>query len=306
MTPFPQPISEQVVLITGASAGIGAALAQALAHRWTGIRLVLAARNQDKLTRVADLCSKAGADVITVPTDMSDVAQVQALAQAAIATFGRVDVLVNNAGYGQMGPIELIPPSAVQRQFQVNVLGTIALIQALTPVMRNQGGGKIINISSIAGRIAFPLGGLYSASKFALEALSDTLRRELDPFNIRVSIIEPGPVSTEFFEVVNREVDYAIPDGGANSPYRAAFENLENLDQLTRRQAWTSEQVASVIVKAIGATYPRSRYVAATAGDFLVFMMTKLLPTRLVDLFWQKFYGIDLVAKDWNNQRKAG
>ncbi|MBW4537826.1 MAG: SDR family oxidoreductase [Myxacorys chilensis ATA2-1-KO14] len=298
--------SEQVVLITGASAGIGAALAQALAHRWTGIRLVLAARNQDKLTRVADQCSKAGAEVITVPTDMADVAQVEALAQTAIAKFERVDVLVNNAGYGQMGPIELIPSAAVQRQFQVNVLGTIALIQALTPVMRSQGGGKIINVSSLAGRIAFPFGGLYSASKFALEALSDSLRRELSPFNIQVCVIEPGPVSTEFFDVINREVDDKIPNGGLNSPYRAAFENLENLDKITRRQAWTSEQVAKVIIEAIRVPRPRCRYVAATAGDLTIFMMTKLLPTRLVDLFWQKFYKIDLVAKDWKNQHKAG
>lgn len=297
--------SEQVVLITGASAGIGAALAQTLAQRWTGIRLVLAARSQDKLTRVADQCSKAGAEVITVPTDMADVEQVQALAQTAIAKFGRVDVLVNNAGYGQMGPIELIPSAAVQRQFQVNVLGTIALIQAITPVMRSQGGGKIINVSSLAGRIAFPFGGLYSASKFALEALSDSLRRELAPFNIQVSVIEPGPVSTEFFDVINREVDDAIPNGGLNSPYRAAFENLENLDRVTRRQAWTSERVANVIMKAIQAPRPRCRYVAATAGDLTVFMMTKLLPTRLVDLFWQKFYKIDLIAKDWKNQHKA-
>jgi short-subunit dehydrogenase len=298
--------SEQVVLITGASAGIGAALAQSLANRWTGIRLVLAARNQDKLTQVADRCSKAGAEVLTVPTDMAEIAQVQELARSAINKFGRVDVLVNNAGYGQMGPIELIPSSAVQRQFQVNVLGTIALIQALIPVMRNQGGGKIINVSSLGGKIAFPLGGLYSASKFALEALSDSLRRELEPFNIRVSVIEPGPVSTEFFDVANREVDYAIPDGGLNSPYRAAFGNLENLDKLTRSRAWTSEQVATVIMKAMTAKHPRSRYVAATAGDFLVFMMTKVLPTRFVDTFWQKFYGIDLVAKDWKNQHKAG
>ncbi|MBW4420502.1 MAG: SDR family oxidoreductase [Myxacorys californica WJT36-NPBG1] len=298
--------SEQVVLITGASAGIGAALAKALAHRWTGIRLVLAARSQDKLTHVADQCSKAGAEVITVPTDMADVAQVEALAQTAIAKFGRVDVLVNNAGYGQMGPIELIPAAAVQRQFQVNVLGTIALIQALTPVMRSQGGGKIINVSSLAGRIAFPFGGLYSASKFALEALSDSLRRELSPFNIQVSVIEPGPVSTEFFDVINREVDDKIPNGGLNSPYRAAFENLENLDKITRRQAWTSEQVAKVIIEAIRVPRPRCRYVAATAGDLTIFMMTKLLPTRLVDLFWQKFYKIDLVAKDWKNQHKAG
>ncbi len=294
--------SSQVILITGASSGIGAALAQVLADRFMGIRLVLAARNQERLDQVADRCSKAGAQVLTVPTDMAQIEQVTALTQAAIDRFGRVDVLINNAGYGQMGPIELIPISDVQRQFQVNVLGAIALIQTLIPIMRNQGGGKIINVSSLAGKIAFPFGSLYSASKFALESLSDSLRRELEPFNIRISVVEPGPVSTDFFEVVNREVDRTMPDA-SNSPYRAAFAKLEDLDKLTKRQAWTSEQVAIVIVKAITAKKPRPRYVAATAGDFTVFMMTKVLPTWAVDRFWQRFYGIDRVAKDWKTQQ---
>ncbi|MGG6270310.1 SDR family oxidoreductase [Leptolyngbya sp. AN03gr2] len=296
-------MSSQVVLITGASAGIGAALAQLLADRFPGVRLILAARSIDKLDRIADRARESGAEVLTVATDMGQPEQVKALAQIAIDKFGRVDVLVNNAGYGQMGPIELIPIDLVQRQFQVNVIGAIGLIQALIPVMRDQGGGKIINVSSLGGRIAFPFFGLYSASKFALESLSDSLRRELAPFNIRVSVIEPGPVTTEFFEVVEREVDTTMPDG-KNTPYRAAFENLENLDRLTRSQAWSSERVAAVIVKAIVAKRPQPRYIAATAGGLTIFMMTKVLPTWIVDLFWQKFYAIDRVAKDWKTRQR--
>ncbi len=290
--------AESVILITGASTGIGAALAQLLAARYPEICLILAARNEAKLVQVADLCRKSGAEVLVVPTDITDLEQIKNLAEKTIAQFGRIDVLVNNAGYGQMGPIELMPSAAIERQFRVNVLGAIALIQQVIPVMREQGGGKIINVSSLAGRIAFPLGGLYSASKFALEALSDTLRRELEPFNIQVSVIEPGAVSNEFLDVINQEIDRTLPDA-LDTPYRAAFENLEHLDKLTSAQAWTSEQVAQVIIRAIRAKRPRPRYIAATAGDFLVFMMTKILPLRLVDLFWQKFYGIDRVAKDW-------
>jgi short-subunit dehydrogenase len=293
---------EPVILITGGSTGIGAALAKVLAQQISGVKLAIAARSAEKLNAIADQCSKLGAEVLVVPTDLTQLDQVQSIAQQVLDRFERIDVLINNASYGQMGPVELIPAELVERQFKVNVLGAIALIQAVIPAMRRQGGGKIINISSIAGKIAFPFGGLYSASKFALEALSDTLRRELEPFNIRVSIVEPGPVTTDFFEVVSREVDRAVPNA-LNTPYRAAFENLEQLEKLTKSQAWTAERVALVILKAVLATRPRSRYVAASSGDLLIFMMAKLLLTRWVDRFWQKFYGIDLVAKDWKSRQ---
>lgn len=294
-------LSEQVVLITGASAGIGAALAQILAQRFIGIRLVLAARNVEKLEAIATLCRKAGAEVLTVPTDLEKIEQVEALARAAIAQFGRVDALVNNAGYGQMGPVELIPNQAAQRQFQVNLLGPLALTRALVPMMRDQGGGRIINISSLGGRLAFPFGGLYSASKFALEGISDALRMELAPFNIKVSVIEPGPVSTNFFVIIAQAVEETVPTP-ENTPYRAAFEKLKELEKKTSSQAWTSERVAEVIVRALTDRHPRPRYIAATGGNFLLFMMTKVLPTSVVDAFWQRFYGIDLVAKDWQNK----
>lgn len=293
-------LSQQVILITGASAGIGAALAKILAQQFVSIRLVLAARSVKNLETVAEDCRKAGADVLVVPTDLAHVEQVEALAAKAIAHFGRVDVLINNAGYGQMGPVELIPNAAAQRQFQVNLIAPLALIRALVPSMRDQGGGRIINISSLGGRLAFPFGGLYSASKFALEGLSDALRMELAPFNIQVSVIEPGPVSTNFFAAAAQAVaeNVAEPE---KSPYRAAFAKLQNLEQHTRSQAWTSERVTQVILKALTAKKPRPRYIAATGGNFLLFMMT-LLPTRAVDSFWQRFYGIDLVAQDWQSR----
>ncbi|MGB3204111.1 MAG: SDR family oxidoreductase [Crinalium sp.] len=296
-------LSEQVILITGASTGIGAALAKVLAVKAMGIRLVLASRNQEKLEQIADICSKAGADVFVVSTDLTQIEQVQALAKSVIERFGRVDVLVNNAGYGQMGPIELIPISSAQKQFNVNLLGPLALTQALIPVMRDQGGGRIINISSLGGRLAFPFGGLYSSSKFALEGISDALRMELAAFNIKVSVIEPGPVSTEFFDVAGQMVEQAVTNP-ENTPYKSAFEKLKNLEKNTSSRAWTSERVAGVIIKAITTPKPRARYVAATGGDFLLFVMNKLLPTWAVDKFWQRFYGLDQVAKDWQNRQK--
>jgi len=210
---------------------------------------------------------------------------------------------VNNAGYGQMGPLELVPAPATRRQFEVNLLGPLALTQALIPSLRDQGGGRIINISSLGGRLAFPFGGLYSASKFALEGLSDALRMELEPFNIQVSVVEPGPVSTEFFGVVATVVEEAVPDP-QHTPYRAAFEKLESLEQQTSSRAWSAERVADVIIQALSDRRPRPRYLAATGGGILLFLMTKLLPTWVVDKFWQRFYGIDRVAKDWQSRRK--
>lgn len=295
---MPYPLTTQTVLITGASAGIGAALARVLADRFPGIRLVLAARSGQKLEAVAVHCRHAGADILNVVTDLEQPDQAIALAEKALHHFGHVDILVNNAGYGQMGPLELVPISDCQRQFAVNLLGPLALTQALIPQMRDRGGGRIINVSSLGGRLAFPIGGLYSASKFALESISDTLRMELEPFNIQVSVVEPGPVSTEFISVAGTQTKQAIPYP-ETTPYHAALKKLEALEQQTSNNAWTSEQVAHVIIKAMTARKPRPRYVAATGGDFLLFMMRRVLPTRVVDKFWQRFYGIDQMAKDW-------
>jgi short-subunit dehydrogenase len=126
---------------------------------------------------------------------------------------------------------------------------------------------------------------------------------ELEPFNIQVSVVEPGPVSTEFFDVAATEAKRAIAHP-LETPYRAAFENLENLEALTSSRAWTVEQVAEIVIKAMTASRPRPRYVAATSGNLLLFLMRKALPTWAVDKFWQRFYGIDRVAKDWKQKQQ--
>jgi short-subunit dehydrogenase len=290
------PLESQVVLITGASAGIGAALAVLLATKYPGIRLVLAARSQDKLAAVAEAGRRQGAEVCVLPTDMAQPEQVRTLVQKTLDQFGRIDALVNNAGYGQMGPVELIPTDRVRQQFEVNLLGVITLIQAVIPIMRQQGAGRIINVSSIGGRVAFPLGGLYSSSKFALEGLSDALRMELEPFNIRVSVIEPGPVTTDFFDTASQQMQQAVVDP-AQTVYAPALTQLDALNQRLVRMAWSSEQVAEVILKALSDRKPKPRYVAATGGPIMLGLMTKLLPTRVVDRFWQRFYGIDRIGK---------
>ncbi len=299
-------LSEQIILITGASSGIGAALAQTLAEDFFGIRLVLSARNQAKLEQVAELCRKAGAFVLVIPTDMGKVEQVKALAQQAVEQFGRVDVLVNNAGYGQMGPIELIPTAAAQEQFAVNFHGPLVLTQALIPVMRSHGSGRIVNISSLGGLIPFPAGGMYSCSKFALEVLTDVLRMELEGFNIKVTVVEPGPVVTDFFGVAWEKVQKTIPNY-ADTPYAPMFANIEEIERQLDVLGWSAEKTAKVIIRAIAASKPRPRYIAATGGNILVFMMNKIFPTWLRDAFWKRFYGIHKVEKNWreSNSRES-
>jgi len=298
------PLAEQVILITGASAGIGSALAQRLATEFLGIRLVLAARNQEKLEAVATSCQKVGADVLVVPTDLAEVEQVKALAEKALLQFGRVDALVNNAGYGQMGPIELIAPEDAQRQFAVNFHAPLVLSQALIPAMRDQGGGRIINISSLGGRLAFPAGGMYSSSKFALEALSDVMRMELKAFNIKVCVIEPGPVTTDFFGIAGDKVDSKVSDSGKEI-YGAAIKAIKEIEQQTAPLAWSSQRVAGVIIRSLTDRYPRPRYIAATGGKTMLFLMTKLLPRRFLDWFWKRFYHIDQVERDWKNRLRS-
>ncbi|MBD2100669.1 SDR family oxidoreductase [Leptolyngbya sp. FACHB-261] len=286
--------SEQVILITGASSGIGAALAEALARQFLGVRLVLSGRNPQRLEAVAEHCSKAGAKVLSVATDITDAQQANGLAQKALSHFGRVDVLVNNAGYGQMGPVELVSDAAVRRQMDVNFFGPLTLIRALVPAMRAAGGGRIVNLSSLAGQVASPFSGIYSASKYALEAISDALRMELAPFGISVVLIEPGPVSTEFFKVAQQQAEGTIADP-KQTVYAPAFEKLEGIVDQVDKVAWPLERATQVIVKAVTDRRPRARYVAAPGGALLLPLLN-LLPAAVKDRLQSKFYGLDRIA----------
>ena len=284
-------LANQVILITGASRGIGAALAEVVASNYSEVRLVLASRNQSLLEAVATKCREHDAEVLVIPTDLSQVQQVQLLAQQAIEHYGQIDILINNAGYGQMGPVELIPPTAAQEQFAVNFHAPLILSQALMPIMRLQGGGKIINISSLGGRVPFPTAGMYSCSKFALEALSDVMRMELKAFNIQVSVIEPGPVVTDFFRVAWQKVLETIPDY-PETLYAPVFKNIEAIDQQLDLLGWSAEKTARAIAKIIAKPRPKPRYVLATGGKTMIFIMNNILPTWARDEFWKRFYGI--------------
>lgn len=239
----------EVVLITGCSSGIGRELARALSAN--GYRVVATARNGADL---ADL------DVaLKLPLDVTDEVSVWSAVKAVMDQFGCVDVLINNAGMGLRGAIEDVPIGQIQKMFDVNVHGAIRMVQAVVPVMRDMGGGRIVNIGSIAGKITTPMSGGYAASKFAVEALSDALRWELYPFHIDVILIEPGNIETNFHETSLK--DSVLEN--ENSPYAPLYQKFAGLMGRMRKNQPGPEAVAAVVLKALSANKPKARYMAA-------------------------------------------
>lgn len=188
-------IQDKVVIVTGASMGIGAAMARVFAD--AGARLVLAARSADKLAAVANSLPDQ-AETLVVPTDMTDQAQVQALIDKAYEHFGRINILINNAGQAAVGPVATVNPDHYRDIIELNLLGPLHAIQAVVPKLQAQGGGVIINISSNVSKMAIPGIGAYASTKYALNGLSLTARNELAADNIRVVLFHPGMTATEF------------------------------------------------------------------------------------------------------------
>jgi NAD(P)-dependent dehydrogenase (short-subunit alcohol dehydrogenase family) len=181
----------KTILITGTSSGLGRATAKLFhAKGWNVVATMRAPDREIELTQLER--------TLITRLDVQDVASIQSAVEAGLSKFGRIDALVNNAGYGAYGPLEATPFAAVRRQFDVNVLGLIATTQALLPHFRANRSGTIVNVSSIGGRITFPLGTLYHGTKFAVEGLSEALHFELAALGVRVKLIEPGGIKTDF------------------------------------------------------------------------------------------------------------
>jgi NAD(P)-dependent dehydrogenase (short-subunit alcohol dehydrogenase family) len=267
----------QVVIITGASAGIGEAAARRLARG--GAIVVISARRTDRLEALKRDIETANGRALVVAGDITNEQDRARLVHETLDEFGRIDALVNNAGYGQRGPIELVPLDAIRRNFETNLFSLIGLTQLVIPVMREQRSGRIVNISSVAGRIARPLSSVYDATKHALEAISDGLRGELAPFGIKVVVIEPGFIITEFLGVASEGSREIIEHAG---PYAESFERVANGTQRLRKMAGRPEDIADVVFKALTADSPRTRYAAPGHARFAL-VVKRLLPTRLFD-----------------------
>jgi len=276
----------QVVIVTGASSGIGEATARWLARE--GASVIVTARRRERLDALKQEVEAAGGRAMVVAGDLTAVADRERLVRETMAAFGRIDALVNNAGYGQRGPIELVPVELIRRNFELNLFSLIALTQLVIPVMRGQRSGRIVNISSVAGRIARPLSSIYDATKHALEAVSDGLRGELALFGIKVVVIEPGFITTEFLQVTNEVSQPVIEHAGPYAPFFAGFQAGY---QRMRKMAGTPDDIAAVVVEALTAKHPRARY-AAPRHARLALALRRWLPERVFEYLLSRQAGV--------------
>jgi NAD(P)-dependent dehydrogenase (short-subunit alcohol dehydrogenase family) len=260
-----------IVLITGASSGIGKAAAKLLLAK--GYKVYAGARRIDNLKELEYL----GATIMPLDVTVED--SLKKAVEIVIEGSGRLDILINNAGYGAHGAIEDIPISEARRQFDVNLFGLARLTQLVLPIMRGQGSGKIVNISSIAGKISMPFGGWYHATKHALEAYSDALRLEVGRFGIKVILIEPGPIKTEWDTVALAN----LSKYSGSSPYAALADKLTNKFRAGyRKGAPGPEVVAETIFKAVRSCSPAARYPVPFQAKTVLFLKW-LLPDRILD-----------------------
>ncbi|MFB6071881.1 MAG: SDR family oxidoreductase [Halobacterium sp.] len=260
---------ENVALVTGCSSGVGAATARSLlAEEWT---VVATARDTDDLAELAD----AGCE--TAELDVTKPAQCRNVVDETVAEHGRLDCLVNNAGFAQLGPLEDVPTRDLHRQFDVNVYGPHRLIRAALPHMRERGDGTIVNVSSVSGRVATPGMGAYNGSKFALEGMSDALRGEVAEHGVDVAVVEPGPVETDFDERASDELA-ALDRSGA---YERVYSFFEDASAVNGVGAVPPERVAEAITEAAVSPNPKPRYPVAAPGRFGV--LARFLPDRWLD-----------------------
>ncbi|MEK6962052.1 MAG: SDR family oxidoreductase [Thermoproteota archaeon] len=262
---------EKVALVTGSSSGIGYETALALARR--GYHTFATMRDTGKSKNILEAAKKENLklDVIELDVDKED--SIKSAISKIMAQKGRVDVLVNNAGYGLFGCLEDISIADLKQQFETNLFGIVRLIQETAPIMRKQGSGIIVNVSSVAGRIGFPGSPAYISSKFALEGLSESMRYEMAPFGIKTIIIEPGVIKTNF--ISSMRVEKGKPD----SPYKDIIDKVYKGIKMMAEMGTHPSEVANTIIKAIETKEPLPRYVVG--NDAQMFLEAKKMKTDI-------------------------
>ena len=264
---------EKVALVTGASSGIGLDTAFKLLEK--GFKVYGAARHTDQIKPIEAKGGKA------LYLDLTDSASIQDCVKAVIEAEGRLDVLVNNAGYGLGGAIENIPVEDAKKQFEVNVFGLAEITRAVLPVMRAQRSGRIINISSVAGRFSSPFLGWYHATKYSVEALSDALRLEVKSFGIDVVVIEPGMIKTPWGKIAADHMRKFSEDSAYSDNAKKVADFYEK-NYSESGHISSPAVISNAIVKACTKRRPKARYLAGKNAKAMVFLK-KLLNDRFYD-----------------------
>jgi len=276
------------VLITGATAGIGRATALHLAR--AGHSVIATGRNQEAL---GDLRAEAedlggAGQVLTEYLDVTDAASIARCREVVQEAYGDVpDALVNNAGFSAPGPLEMVSAAELQAQFDTNVFGLLAVIREFVPGMRRRGFGRIVNVSSVMGRMALPLHGPYNASKYAVEGLTDALRMELAPFGITVVAVMPGTTNTAGHR--GRALSHLRPYGENGSPYAGGVQGVEKAYEKAFSRAPEPDRIAKLIERAISDRRPAARYMRLE--DRLTVNVASRVPTALIDRIKRRAVG---------------
>lgn len=261
---------KKVAMVTGASSGIGKAIVQQLLKE--GWIVYGAARRVEKMADIEAMGAKV------LPLDVTDDASMTTAVQTLLTAEGQIDALVNNAGYGSYGALEDVPLQEAKRQFDVNVFGLMRLTQLVLPSMRMAKSGTIVNISSMGGRIWMPIGGWYHATKHAVEVLSDALRMETEPFGIRVVVVQPGAIESEWSSIAAQ----TLRENSQVSAYQAAVEPMLNLLE-DYPNASSPNGVAKAVSKAVNSRHPKRRYATPMDAKLYIFLHW-LLP----DWAWER------------------
>ena len=263
---------DKVALVTGSSSGIGFETSLALARE--GYHTYASMRDTKKGAKIQEIGKKENLSITVIPLDVDKPESIKDAINQIMAESKRIDVLVNNAGYGVFGCLEDLTVDELKAQFDTNFFSVVRLIQEIAPIMRNQKTGAIVNISSVAGKIGFPGSPAYISSKFALEGLSECLRYELSPFGVNTIIIEPGVIKTNFFDSMKMPKN-AKPD----SPYKDITNKVVAGVKMMAEMGTPPKEVADVIIKALKEKNPLPRY--PVGNDASMFLEAKKMKTDI-------------------------
>lgn len=263
---------DKIALVTGSSSGIGFETSLALARE--GYHTYASMRDTKKGAKIQEIAKKENLPITIIPLDVDKPESIKAAINQIMAESKRIDVLVNNAGYGVFGCLEDLTIEELKAQFDTNFFSVVRLIQEVAPIMRNQKTGAIVNISSVAGKIGFPGSPAYISSKFALEGLSECLRYELSPFGVNTIIIEPGVIKTNFFDSMKMPKN-AKPD----SPYKDITNKVVAGVKMMAEMGTPPNEVAEVIIKALKEKSPLPRY--PVGNDASMFLEAKKMKTDI-------------------------